>query len=68
MFTQSSSDVLDLDEEIAILAGKINFENKKKIKNWGMLDSFIYSTARLYGLKTLTGDKHFKDLEEVEML
>ncbi|MAH47806.1 hypothetical protein CMI37_18435 [Candidatus Pacearchaeota archaeon] len=62
------SKILSLDEQIVLLAGRINFYNKKKIKNWGMLDSLIYATARLYGLKVLTGDKHFFGLEDVEML
>ncbi len=62
------SKVIPLNKEIVILAGKINFDNKKKIKNWGMLDSFIYSTALTYNLKVLTGDNHFKNLNNVEML
>ena len=64
----SYSKILKIIEHISELAGKINFEHKKTIKNWGMLDSFIYASARIYGLKTLTGDPHFKDLEDVEML
>lgn len=64
----SYSKILQITEHISELAGKINFEHKKKIKNWGMLDSFIYASARIYGLKTLTGDPHFKNLEDVEML
>ena len=62
------SEIINLNEEIVRLAGKINFYNKKKIKGWGMLDSLIYTTARLYNLKVLTGDKHFKELEGVELL
>ena len=62
------STILNLNEEIVKLAGKINFENKRKINNWGMLDSLIYATASIYGLKVLTGDEHFRDLDNVEML
>lgn len=62
------SKILNLNEEIVELAGKINFYNKKKVKGWGMLDSLIYASARLYNLKVLTGDKHFIELEGVEML
>ena len=65
---EESSVVLNLNKEIVKLAGKINFENKKLIKNWGMLDSLIYSTARIYNLRTLTGDRHFENLTDVEML
>jgi len=62
------SQILNLNEKISESAGRINFENKKMIKNWGMLDALIYATARYYGLVTLTGDKHFRELEDVEML
>lgn len=62
------STIIDLDEKIVILAGKINFANKKKIANWGMLDSFIYATALLYDLIVLTGDRHFSGLKNAEML
>jgi len=64
----SSSTILFLDKKISLLAGRINFERKKKIKNWGMLDSFILAVAMLYNLQILTGDEHFKDLPNVEML
>ena len=51
------SNIMNLNDEIVIFAGKINFENKKKIPNWGMID-----------LKVLTGDKHFSGLKNAEML
>jgi len=63
-----NSIIIFLDRLIAETAGKINFENKKTIKNWGMVDSFIYATARIYGIKVLTGDPHFKELDGVEMI
>jgi len=65
---RGSSTILILNNEISESAGKINFENKKSIKNWGMLDALIYATARFYGLTTLTKDNHFSELEDVEML
>ena len=62
------SEVINLNEEVVGLAGKINFDHKKTIKGWGMLDSLIYATALLYNLKILTGDKHFENLNNVEMI
>ena len=62
------SKILNLDETIVVLAGKINFKHKKFIKDWGMIDSLVYTTTRIYSLKVLTGDEHFKNLEGVEML
>lgn len=65
---KKASTVLDLDETISVLAGKINRQRKQIAKNWGMLDSFIAATAAVYGLSILTKDSHFADLPNVEML
>jgi len=51
------------DEKILQASGKINFERKKKVKSWGLVDSIILTTALAYGLNIVTGDKHFKDIE-----
>ena len=59
------SKILELTEEIILPGAIINFECKKSIKNWGIIDSLIYATARFYNLKILTGDKHFENLEHV---
>tara|TARA_Y100000310_G_C20442828_1_gene696918 strand:+ start:430 stop:804 length:375 start_codon:yes stop_codon:yes gene_type:complete len=61
------TEVLDLDEDIVELAGNISFERKKVLHNWGMLDSFIYASAQIYGLKLLTMDHHFDGLDGVEI-
>jgi predicted nucleic acid-binding protein len=60
--------LLPLNQRICLLAGEINFNRKKLIKGWGMLDSLILATALINNLKILTGDEHFKDLSNVEML
>ncbi len=60
----AKSAVLNLDEKMLQAAGKTNFHRKKKIKNWGLIDSIILTTAKTYGLNIATGDKHFKDIEE----
>ncbi len=62
------SQIMNLNEEIVKNAGKINFEKKKEMRDFGMIDSVIYSTALYYGLKVLTGDEHFEGLDNVEML
>ncbi len=62
------SNVIELDEDITVLAGKLNFERKKIIKKWGMLDSFILASGSIYGLKILTKDSDFRDLPDVERL
>jgi|YelNatPaOPRAMG01_1025707.scaffolds.fasta_scaffold02674_5 predicted nucleic acid-binding protein len=65
---ERTSTILNITKEIAILAGEINQERKKKVKGWGMIDSMILATATFYKLKVLTGDSHFKDIDNVEIL
>jgi len=62
------SNIIELDGDIMIFAGKLNFERKKLSKKWGMLDSFILATASIYELRILTGDNDFRDLSNAEIL
>src|SRR3989338_4853429 len=58
------SAVLNITQEISVLAGQIHFEAKKKNKEFGMLDAFVAAAARKINSKILTGDedfRHFKD-------
>lgn len=55
--------VYDVDETIAVESAKIKHEKK-----WGLGDSIIYATAKREGAKVLTGDPHFKDLNDVIFL
>ncbi len=65
---KNGSTILELNEPIAIVAGKLNYERKKIVKNWGMIDSIILATAQIYNLNVLTKDSQFKDLSNVEIL
>ena len=64
-YVKSRTTVVGIDTTVAELAGNLNFLRKKKTKDWGMLDSFVYATSRLYNGKVLTGDPHFKHLKKV---
>jgi predicted nucleic acid-binding protein len=63
-FVKARTSILPLEEELARIAGEINFERKKRVKGWGMADSIVLATARRAGSKIVTGDPHFKDLTE----
>lgn len=65
---KANSQVLDASEDIVINAGKLNYERKKAVKKWGMIDSIILATAQVYGLKVLTKDNGFRDLPNVKLL
>jgi len=63
-YAKSRTTVVGIDSTVAELAGKLNFLHKRTTKGWGMLDSFVYATSRLYNGKVLTGDPHFKRLKK----
>jgi len=60
----SHTDVIPVDTEIATLAGSIKTSQKKKGSGMGAVDCIILATARVHGLKILSGDKHFEGIEE----
>lgn len=63
-FIRATSQIVDLDFEIAADAGEIDLDMKKKVKGWGLADSIILCTARTAKGKVITGDEHFRGLEE----
>lgn len=56
--------VVPIDREIAILAGELNHARKKVVRDWGMADSLVLATARKGSAKVVTGDNHFKGLQD----
>ncbi len=67
-FMTTKTSVIMIDQQISILAGRLNYENKKRIKNWGMADSIVLATARIFTAKVVTGDPHFRDLKDAIMI
>jgi len=63
-FIRATSQIVDLDFEIAAEAGVIDLDIKKKMKGWGLADSIILCTARNAKGNVVTGDDHFRGLEE----
>jgi len=55
--------VISLDMETALLAADIKQKN-----GLHTIDAIIYATSRHKGLTLVTGDKHFKNLPNVEMI
>ncbi len=64
-YVKGKTTVVNIDAEIAEKAGEINYEYKKTIKGWGMLDSLVYAATVARKAKVVTGDTHFKDLPNV---
>jgi len=54
------SSIIGLDELTLELAGILKVKKRKKVKGFGLIDAIILATAKIYGLKVITGDKHFR--------
>ena len=63
-----NSKIAEISSEIAKEAGLFHAETKKKIKNFGLVDSLIYIVARKLNAKILTGDEHFRGFKEAVMI
>ncbi len=55
--------ICEVDEKIAVDSAKIKHEKK-----WGLGDSIIYATAKREEAKVMTGDPHFRGLNDVIFL
>lgn len=67
-FITTRTILIPLDRSIALLAGEINYSQKKIRKDWGMADSIILATARSASAKVVTGDPHFKDMPDAVLI
>ncbi len=67
-FIASHTKIYPCDRDLATLAGQINFVQKKKVKDWGMLDSLNYAVANLLNCFFVTGDPHFTGKGDVIFL
>ena len=65
VFIKEKSAISPLDEAIAIESAKTDVAMKKKITGWGLADSIVYATGTAKKAKVVTGDEHFKRLENV---
>ena len=54
--------------ELSKEAGILHAEIRKKIKDFGLADTFVLLTARKLNAKILTGDPHFKTFKEAILI
>jgi predicted nucleic acid-binding protein len=62
-FIINRSTIIDLDQEMALKAAELKIEEKLYT-----IDAIVYSAALRHNTKLLTGDKHFLDKSEIEMI
>jgi predicted nucleic acid-binding protein len=63
-FVRSTTPVVVMDGDMAVLAGEVDAKRKEKVRDWGLADSIVLTTARSVGAKVVTGDRHFADLRD----
>ncbi|KYK27900.1 MAG: PIN domain-containing protein [Theionarchaea archaeon] len=59
---------MEIDAELAKLAGSIHATMKKKFKDFGIMDAFLLAAAQHTSAKIVTGDPHFRNMDNVEFL
>ena len=64
----TNSKIVDITPEMANDAGLFHAEIRKRIKDFGLVDSLIFIAARKLGSKILTGDPHFKGFKEAVLI
>jgi len=64
-YIESMTEIVPLDGGLALKAGETDFLMKKRIRGWPLADSVIYATARSRAAQVVSGDPHFKGLEDV---
>jgi len=62
-FVRTTTLIVDLDEPMARKSGETDFLMKKKVQNWPVADSIVYTTATTANARVVTGDPHFKSVE-----
>ncbi len=68
-FIISKTTIIDLNQQLAIEAGKTKREIRKKYKTkFGLADAIILATARKMNAKVVTGDTHFEKISNVTFL
>jgi predicted nucleic acid-binding protein len=68
MAMETLSNILEIDVELAKLAGSIHATMRKKFKDFGMMDAFLLAAAKQTSATIVTGDPHFRKLDNVEFL
>ena len=60
----SISKIAEITPEIAKKAGEFHVEIRKKIKDFGLVDSLILILARELNARVVTGDEHLRGFKE----
>ncbi|MEM3040994.1 MAG: PIN domain-containing protein [Nitrososphaerota archaeon] len=64
----SNSQVVDIDSDFSKESGILHAKMQGTIRDFGLADAFVLTTARRTDSKILTADIHFKDIKEAILI
>lgn len=64
----SDSHIIDVDEELSKDAGILHAEMRKTTRDFGLADAYVLASAKKLNSKILTGDPHFKGVQEAILI
>lgn len=67
-FIKAKSLILDIGEKVILKTGSVYLKMRSNIKDFGLIDSIILATSMIEMADIITGDKHFKNLDNVKYL
>ena len=67
-FIKAKSLILDIGEKVTMKTGSVYLKMRSKIKDFGLIDSIILATSMIEMAGIVTGDKHFRNLNNVKYL
>ena len=67
-FIKVKSKIVNINEDFVIKFGKIYNDFKKDVKESGIADSIILTTAIMEDAKILTGNEHFSKIDGVVII
>ena len=67
-FIKAKSLILDIGEKVILKTGRVYLKMRSKIKDFGLIDSIILATSMIEMADIVTGDKHFRNMNNVKYL
>jgi predicted nucleic acid-binding protein len=64
----SNAQIIKIDEQTSRQAGLMHAKMRQTKKDFGIADAFVLATASKLRAKIVTGDPHFKDLDNAVMI
>ena len=63
-----NSTIINLSNNDVVNVGILHSKIREKIKDFGLVDTFILLSSRKIGARVITGDPHFKNFKESVMI